>query len=118
MKRTGLVPAAPVPEAVGTVFVRGFLLTALLDTAQAPERDDRRRLRLALQGGAALAAATAAASALARRDPAAAVAAVALGAAGLAVVHRLTEPETSRQENHRGPQAPETEEAAAAAGRR
>jgi len=77
------------PEALGTVFARGFVVTGLLAALQGGRRPGRDVLRLALQGGAALAAGTMAASALGRRDYTAVAAAVAAGAAGVVAAEAL-----------------------------
>lgn len=104
-------------EAIGTVFARGFVVTALLEAAQSRPRDGRRLLRRAVQGGAALAAGTSAAAALARRDHLPALAAVVLGAAAIAVAEILTDPTlVASQETDRGPQDQEVEEAATPTG--
>ncbi len=78
------------PEAFGTAFARGFVVTGLLTALKGGGRSGRDVLRFALQGGAALAAGTVAAEALGRRDYAVAVAAVAAGAVGIVVAEALT----------------------------
>ncbi|WP_333824570.1 hypothetical protein [Pinisolibacter sp.] len=103
-------------EALGVVFARGFVVTALLEAAQSRPHDGRRLLRRALQGGAALAAGTSAAASLGRRDYLPALAAVAVGAATIAAAEILTDPTLfASQETERGPQDQEVEEAAAPA---
>lgn len=100
-------------EALGVVFARGFVVTALLEAAQSRPHDGRRLLRRALQGGAALAAGTSAAASLGRRDYLPALTAVALGAATIAAAEILTDPTLfASQETGRGPQEQEVEEAA------
>lgn len=79
---------APLDEAP-SAFARGFLVTGLLVALQdrnqsgAARPPGRKVLRHALQGGGALAAGTVAAEALLRRNYGLAVAAVAVGAAGV-----------------------------------
>ena len=115
-RRKGLARAAN-GEALGTVFARGFVVTALLEAVQNRPHDTGRLLRRALQGGVALAAGTAAAASVARRDYAPALAAVALGAAVIAAAEFLTDPSlVVSQETDRGPQDQEMEEASAPAG--
>ncbi len=117
MSRRKALARATDREAIGTVFARGFLMTALLEATQSRPYDGRRLLRRALQGGAALAAGTSAAASLARRDYLPALAAVALGAAGMVAAEVLTDPALiTSQETDRGPQEQEVEEAAAPAG--
>lgn len=89
------------PRPATGAFVQGFVATGLLAAIQnQPGRPtlDRRALRLALQGGTALAAGTAAAQSWQRRDPARALVAVALGAAGLAAIEHLMK-ETKESED-------------------
>lgn len=85
------VVMAPGRPASG-VFVQGFVASGLLAALQHRTRRpafDRRALRLALQGGAALAAGTVAAQAWQRRDLTRGLTAVALGAAGVAALEHL-----------------------------
>jgi len=114
MKRRKALVRAAKREAIGTVFARGFLVTALLEATQSRPHDPHRLLKRALQGGAALAAGTSAATSLARRDYLPALGAVALGAAAMAAAEILTDPSRiTAQETDRGPQDQEVEEAAA-----
>lgn len=113
MKRRKALTRVAGREAIGTVFARGFVVTALLEAAQS-RHDGRRLLRRSLQGGAALAAGTSAAAALARRDYGPAFVAVAIGAAAMAAAEILTDPKLiATLETDRGPQEQEMEEAAA-----
>lgn len=85
------VVVAPGRSAAGA-FVQGFVANGLLAALQHQTGRpalDRRTLRRALQGGAALAAGTAAARAWQRQDLARALTAVALGAAGVAAIEHL-----------------------------
>jgi hypothetical protein len=89
------------PRPATGAFVQGFVATGLLAALQKrPGRPaaDKRALRLALQGGAALAAGTTAAQSWQRRDAAHALVAVALGAAGVAAIEHLMK-ETKESEN-------------------
>lgn len=116
MKRRKALAHAAKREAIGTVFARGFLVTALLEATQGRPRDSRRLLRRALQGGAALAAGTSATASLARCDYLPALGAVALGAAAMTAAEVLFDPSLiTSQETDRGPQDQEMEEAAAQA---
>lgn len=82
-------------KTTSTVFVQGFVATGLLAAIQnQPTRPvaDKRALRRALQGGAALAAGTAAAQAWQQRNIGRALTALALGTASvLAVEHLMKE---------------------------
>lgn len=91
-------PLAPTPA--GSAFVQGFvaagLLAAVQDRAGRPAAD-RRTLRLALQGGASLAAGTYAAQAWRRGETGRALAAVAVGAAGVAAIEGMLRQPVSKE---------------------
>jgi hypothetical protein len=70
-------------------FMRGFIAAGLAATCGAKRQARGETLRLALRGGTALAAGIAGAKAIDRRDYAAALLAVAAGAAGLGAIDYL-----------------------------
>lgn len=85
-------------------FVRGFVAAGLLSVVQdrpGQAAVDRRTVRRALQGGAALAAGSVAAHAWQQRDMARTFVAVAAGAASVMVIERLLQDQTSK-ESHDG----------------
>ncbi len=75
-------------------FVKGFVSTGLL-AALRDGNDSRRLLVAALQGGTALAAASVAAGSIGRGETLNTLAAVAAGSAGLALLGRMAEPQTT-----------------------
>jgi hypothetical protein len=88
---------SPVREDLGARngFVRGFIAAGLAAAAGARRPARKETLRLALRGGTALAAGIAGANAVDRRDYAAALLAVAAGAAGLSAIDTLLFPDSS-----------------------
>lgn len=95
-KGKGKAAAALAPAELGSNFTRGLVATGLLAAIQdrwSEERASNRKvLRLALQGGAALAAGIATAESLRRGDYARALVALAGGAAGVVAAEMLLNP--------------------------
>jgi len=96
-----MMPARPVSGA----FVQGFVATGLLAAIQNQTGRpvlDRRALRLALQGGAALAAGSSAAYAWQRQDLGRALTALTLGAAGLVALEHFIKDKNEYKETSDG----------------
>lgn len=106
----GAAPARPLIDE----FIKGSLTTGLLAALQHRNGQpllDRRTLRLALQGGAALAAGTAAVQAIRQARHGQALLAVAGGAVAVAAAeHFLTSDAPPLQEDHDGSQEEQAQE--------
>lgn len=104
--QTGGAPAAVEQRTLADEFVRGFVTSGLLAALQSQgyqPRLDRRTLRLAVQGGAALASGVAAMRALRGTQYAQALLSVAAGAAAVAAAeYFLQTPHPSNQETAHG----------------
>ena len=93
-----VVPSRPVSGS----FVQGFVATGLLASIQQQTGRpalDRRALRLALQGGAALAAGSSAAQAWQQQDLGRALTALTLGAASVAAIEYFIKDAISKESN-------------------
>lgn len=93
-------PLAMPPRTAGGAFVQGFVASGLLASVQNRGRPtlDKRALRFALQGGAALAAGTVASRSWQRGDLTRALTALGLGAAGVVAIEHLLK-ETKESED-------------------
>lgn len=99
-KRKAKAAAALAPAELASNFTRGLVATGLVATIQdrwtQGKPSNRKVLRLALQGGAALASGIATAESLRRGDYARAVLALAGGALGVVTTEMLLNPPTRR----------------------
>lgn len=97
-KRKAKAAAALAPAELASSFTRGLVATGLVAAIQDRQTKDppsnRKVLRLALQGGAALASGIATAESLRRGDLARAVLALAGGALGVIATEMLLNPST------------------------